>query len=451
MLRAPLVARLLIVAPLLLPLRASARDGAEPSATEGRPSLTTPGGEPASSGLVGPLEGSGGPGGAMPSRAVDAATARWRQGGLAVPIGETLAVNLVTMGWNRYVGDARWANVSADSIGRNLRSSWVFDDNAFWVNQAGHAYQGTWAFNAARSSGLGFWASAPFAFGASALWEIAGETERPALNDQVTTTVAGMVIGEVFHRFSGALRAEGGGWRLALASVLSPMDALNQRGFGTDGAFAAPPSRWQLSLGSVAVEGMGPARGPWTPLSYMAFSFTYGLPGTPGLALERPFDHFVVEGGYGLAKDPVATARVRGLVAGGTFEAGDVGGLYGIYLSYEVDTPPRHQISTSAIGVGGSARWEVGSGLAVEGDAIASGVLLGTGSRVDRGPEAGDRDYRFGPGQQAYAGLRLLAGNRAGVGFALRQYWLVGAGPDAGSTELLLDGSATGVVRVAGP
>jgi hypothetical protein len=369
-----------------------------------------------------------------------------RPGGLALPVAETLAINLVTMGWNRYVGRASWADVTLDSVGTNLRSRWVLDDNAFFVNQVGHPYQGTWSFTAARSAGLGFWGAVPFAFGASAAWELAGETERPALNDQVTTTVGGVVLGEILHRFAGVLRAEGGAWREALAAVLSPMGALNQRAVGYSATTLAPPSRWQLSLGALAVEGAG-ARGGWEPLGHAGLSFVYGLPGA-NLPLERPFDHFVLEASYGAAADPVVTARARGLLGGRSFELDAARGLFGLFLSFDLDTPPRHQVSTSAVGLGGSARAELGAGLAVEADAVASAVLLGAGSRAERGPDAGDRDYRFGPGEQALLALRL-DGPRASAGFALRQYLLFGAGADAGSTELLLEASASAVVRIA--
>jgi hypothetical protein len=438
----PLPIALLAAAVLFAPAGALADDGA-PEASRGAPAsaLASPGLErPAPFGH-----------GEVPTEEGAWLAGRFRPGELTLPIGETLAVHFAMMGWNRYVGDARWATVDLDSIGANLRSGWVLDDNAFFVNQVGHPYQGTWAFTAARSTGFGFWGAAPFAFGASALWELAGETKRPALNDQVTTTVAGMVLGEIAHRFAGALRAEGGGWRVALASIVSPMGALNAGALGYSDPLVAPPSRWQLSLGSVAVEGMGSARGAWQPLAYTGFAFTWGIPGSPGLTLERPFDHFVLEAGYGMAQDPVATVRARGLVAGAPFALDPVRGLFGLYLSFDLDTPPRHQLSTSAVGFGGSARTELGGGLSVEGDAILSGILLGAGSRVDRGADAGDRDYRFGPGEQALLGLRLVAGSRGTLGVALRQYLLAGAGADAGSTELLLEGSASAVVRLTGP
>jgi hypothetical protein len=369
-------------------------------------------------------------------------------GGLAVPLAETLATHLVMSEWSQRVGAAPWADVSADSIGRNLRSPWVLDDDDFWINQFGHPYQGTWSFTAARSAGLGFWVSAPFTLGASALWEIAGETTPPSLNDQVTTSVSGIVFGEILYRLAGALRAEGGTWREALATVLAPMAALNGQLLGASQTVPAPPSRWQLALGGAAFTAPG-ASGGREPLPYGGFSFTYGVPGSADLELERPFDHFVVDAAWTASADPAATVRARGVVAGATFDADLARGVYGAFLSFDFDTPPGHRISTAAIGFGGSASADLGGGFAVEGDAIASAILLGAAGTVDRGPDGLGRNYRFGPGEQALLAVRMLAGSRASAGMSLRQYLLLGADGGRGA-ELLVQGSASAAVRILG-
>jgi hypothetical protein len=371
------------------------------------------------------------------------------RGRLAVPFAETVAAQLAMMEWSRWVGGAPWSHVTADSIERNLNARWVLDHDDFWVNQFGHPYQGTFPFTAARSAGLGFWGSAPFTLGASALWEIAGETTPPSLNDQVTTTISGIVLGEILYRLAGALRAEGGGWNEALASLLAPMGALNHQLLGTAQVVHPPPSRWQLAAGGAAYTGPGPSGGG-APLPWGGLSFTYGVPGKDGLDLDDPFDHFTVEASWTASAEPAATVLARGLLAGAAFDADLAGGLYGIYLSFDLDTPPGHRLSTSALGVGGSARRDLGRGLALEGDAVASAVLLGAGGSVDRGPDGLGRDYRFGPGEQAMLALRLLAGKRASVGVSLRQYWLFAADGEPG-TELLVHGTATATVRLIGP
>ena len=110
---------------------------------------------------------------------------------------ESLTVFLLWANYNRLSGTKEWSKVTPESVRTNLSTRWVLDDNEYYVNQMGHPYQGSLSFGAARSAGLGFWASTAYPFAFSALWELAGETERPALNDQVTTTVGANVLGEI--------------------------------------------------------------------------------------------------------------------------------------------------------------------------------------------------------------------------------------------------------------
>ena len=76
-------------------------------------------------------------------------------------------------------------------IRRNLRGPWVVDDDPFQINQFGHPYQGAMYHGIARSNGLGYWSSVGYTFAGSALWEIAGETTPPSVNDQIASGIAG--------------------------------------------------------------------------------------------------------------------------------------------------------------------------------------------------------------------------------------------------------------------
>ncbi|BDG02018.1 DUF3943 domain-containing protein [Anaeromyxobacter oryzae] len=368
---------------------------------------------------------------------------------LAVAISEAAAVQVSMMAWNRWVGAAPWAKISGDSIRNNLRSAWVLDGDTFWVNQFGHAYQGTWTYGAARSAGLGFWTSAAFPVVQSAIWELTGETTPPSVNDQITTSVSGVVLGEALWRFAEALRADGGTVNEVLAGVLSPMSAINAHVLGrTD---RPPPSaRWVLELGGIA--GDAP-RANWPtsnpPRAYAGIDFTWGLPGDPDLTLDEPFDHFVLEASYGAAADPVATIRARGLLVGERLEPQqDVRGLWGLFLSYDFDTTGPYRISTAAVGVGTSGRAELAPHLALEATGIASAVLMGAAGHVPSLPEG--RDYRFGPGEQLLLDVRLRADPRVSGGVTFRQYLLVGDGPGNG-TELVLEATAGILFRIAGP
>ena len=88
----------------------------------------------------------------------------------------------------------------------NLKYGYIFDDNQFPVNQFGHPYQGGMYFNAGRANGLNYWESAMMSAMGSFTWECCGETNRGSINDFYSTTMGGMVLGEVFHRMAGLVR-----------------------------------------------------------------------------------------------------------------------------------------------------------------------------------------------------------------------------------------------------
>jgi hypothetical protein len=92
-----------------------------------------------------------------------------------------------------------------ESIWKNLRTVPVFDKDPFNVNQLGHPYQGNMYYGLARSAGLNFWESAGYTLMGSFLWEIAGETTPPSINDYVTTTIGGSFVGESLFRMASLL------------------------------------------------------------------------------------------------------------------------------------------------------------------------------------------------------------------------------------------------------
>lgn len=368
-----------------------------------------------------------------------------------VAAAETLAIHLTMLAWNRWVGEASWGNISGRSVWRNVTSSWVLDDDQYWINQLGHPYQGTLAYSTARSAGLSFWWSSLYPFAESTLWELTGETEPPSINDQVTTVVSGVVIGEVLQRISDALGArQGAGERLA-AVALNPVGAVNSQIFARN-PIPPPPARALFVAGVLTgdADGAGWASQGALPVGYAGLDLVYGIPGDPRFRLSRPFDHFVLQAGWGALGAPDATLRARGLVVGAQGELGrDARGVWGLFLSFDFDTPGDYRVSTSALGLGASGRLDLGPELALDGTAIASAVLMGAAGAIERPPPPEEgRDYRLGPGEQALLELDLLW-RRVRAGVTLRQFFLYGLDQGAG-TELRIDAGARAVFQLVG-
>ncbi|MDR0410899.1 MAG: DUF3943 domain-containing protein [Treponema sp.] len=121
---------------------------------------------------------------------------------LGLGAAEAFASNLVTNVAARYIGDAGFAKISPTTIYNHMNlSAWRWEKNdRFYVNQAGHPYQGSTYFNSGRSNGFSFYESIGFTAVGSVVWESVFETGICSLNDFVTTTIGGAAVGEMLHR-----------------------------------------------------------------------------------------------------------------------------------------------------------------------------------------------------------------------------------------------------------
>lgn len=115
---------------------------------------------------------------------------------------ETFGINVGVQCFDRFVLNADYAQISLNSVWNNIKNGFVWDNDQFSTNLFAHPYHGGLYFNSARSNGLGFWESAPYAFCGSLMWETTCEIEPPAINDLIATTMGGVCIGEVTHRIS---------------------------------------------------------------------------------------------------------------------------------------------------------------------------------------------------------------------------------------------------------
>jgi hypothetical protein len=102
----------------------------------------------------------------------------------------------------RFLPDPETFDVNRSTIRRNLKTKWVVDADPFAVNQFLHPYHGSIYHTTARSTGLRYWEAAIYTVLGSALWEVAGETEPPSINDQVASGVGGSFFGEALFRMA---------------------------------------------------------------------------------------------------------------------------------------------------------------------------------------------------------------------------------------------------------
>ncbi len=360
-----------------------------------------------------------------------------------IPVGEIVGFDFLLNEFNRhFVGDEYKSNLT--SIRHNLRSSWHTDTDPFTVNQLGHPYQGSMYYGFARSAGLNYWESLGYTVAGSAMWEIAGETTPPSLNDQITTGFGGSFLGEALFRMSNLVLDQADMprfWREVSAAAISPPTGLNRLAFGDrfDHIFSShdPVYYGRLALG-VATNTQNKS-GPSTYLQHteeMAdFSLDYGLPGKPGYSYDRPFDYFAFKITASSANG-VENLMTRGLLVGTDYEAGkNYRGVWGLYGSYDYIEPQIFRVSSSALSLGTTAQWWLSRSIALQGSALAGAGYAAVGTVHG----TAENDYHFGVAPQALIALRLIFGDRVSLDTTTRENFVskIGGGGRAGHDNII--------------
>jgi hypothetical protein len=377
-----------------------------------------------------------------------------------IPLGEVVTINLLIWGWNYAVGKD-FAKISWESIKQNFRKGWIVDTDDFWANQMLHPYHGSLTFNAARSMGLNFYESFAYAFAGSLMWEQFMEIQPPSLNDQVNTPFGGTMLGEVLFRMHRLVLDSGGvhpsGWRRFFALLISPMAGLNE--LATNDAYRGPlllPQTWmgEFHAGAVIAGSTHDDRsgvtntnvGPWASVGAHVL---YGVPGTRGLVLRAPFDHFDFQGALAFTDtaQPSADLLIRGLLVGATLGGGGrSGGLWGLFTSYDFISASVFRASGFGVGPGVSLmkRWDT---LELHGTALGELLPWSGGGSVDA---LGARDYHYGTGAEALLELRLHVADRAIIRLSGREFFISG-NYARGLTEDVTYGAASATIRLVGP
>ena len=339
-------------------------------------------------------------------------------------LAEVTAINVGVHLFDRCVTNQDFAQTTMHTWRENFKNGFVWDNDQFSTNLFMHPYHGNLYFNAARSQGLTFWESAPFAMIGSLEWEFLGEIEPPAINDLIATTFGGICIGELTNRISriflnDSRRGWNRFWREAAATVFNPMGALKR--FATGDAWHVRrdhylyhdreqfPIDFSLSVGDRYLADDGALfRGEHNP--YVNLYLDYGDPVNEG-GHNKPYDYFNAEVTFGLsANQPIINRLhlVGRLWSTLMLTKNDVRAEFGIYQHFDYldskpvkdgsDLTPYRISEAAAFGPGVILQLPaVGSTLTkLEQRTFLNGILLG-GTKSDYYSFI-DRDYNMGSG-----------------------------------------------------
>ena len=336
---------------------------------------------------------------------------------------EATGINVGVQLFDRYALNSDFAQTTLNSLKRNFTDGMVWDNDFFITNLFAHPYHGNLYFNAARSNGLSFWESAPYALGGSLMWEFLGETEPPAINDVIATTCGGIAIGEMTHRLSRTVlddRDRGGSrfLREAAATIINPIQGLH-RIFSGDAwrvrsdhyryhDFSKIPVDMSFSVGWRYLADNGALfRGIHAP--YVNITLMYGTP-VDGERHTTPYDFFDLEmnAAFGGGQPFVNTLNIVGrLWSTPILDKKDMAGEFGIYQHFNYyDAKPIEDGSeltpyriSEAAGFGPGfilSLPQTGARTKLEQRIFMSGILLG-GTKSDYFNVI-ERDYNMGSG-----------------------------------------------------
>jgi len=336
------------------------------------------------------------------------------------------------------------------------RQNWRFDSDSFEVNQFGHPVEGATMYGLARSSGLNFWQSLLYSHAGSFLWEMAGETSRPSINDFITTGNAGSLLGEALFRMANLALEEGGerpAWQYeTVAALTSPPTAFNRLAFGDRFKTVFPNRKpamfWQVMLGAnldIHATDLAPEASDNDMNAVANFAMAYGLPGKPGYRYRQPLDYFDFELAFrSRLHNPLEAVTVRGLLAGADYHLGDdYLGIWGVYGSYDYINPHLYRVSSTALSLGTTAQYWLAPGVALQGS-LLGGVGFGAAGTETEGGDG--KGYHYGAVPQALVALGLLFGDRAMLDLTGRGYYHNGSGVD----QLIVRGDSGLTVRITG-
>ncbi|MCZ7603162.1 MAG: DUF3943 domain-containing protein [Melioribacteraceae bacterium] len=346
-----------------------------------------------------------------------------------LPAIEVIGLNLTVGAFNTYVSNEDFAKISFKTIGENFETGFVWDEDDYLTNQFLHPFHGANYFNAARSNGLEFWESTPYAIGGSLMWEFFMENEPPSYNDLVNTSVTGITFGEISYRVSNLIIDESTTGlerilRELTSTVINPMQGFNRliKGDMWKSGTSNHPPNYSIILSTGAHNVFFENDISKTYAAFRAnlvYGNIYDVKNH-----NSPFEYFSLHGEVNIAEGD----DIIGIFASGVLTDKKVdifnnsNNIIGLYK--EVDFLSNEVYKLTATSITGRLinRVDISSLVEMENNITVSGILMG-GTNSQYAAEEG-KDYNLGPGASGSIGVKFLFDDYAEVYSNYKRYWI---------------------------
>ncbi|NOR44919.1 MAG: DUF3943 domain-containing protein [Candidatus Delongbacteria bacterium] len=358
------------------------------------------------------------------------------------PLTQILATNSVMALSNRYIGNAGFARISLKSIENNICNPWVWDDDGFVVNQIGHPLQGSLYYSLARNKDHSYFGSFPFVAFGSMQWEYFMEIERPAINDLITTTLGGAMLGEIIFRLSNEIIDNNSSGlerftREISVFTLNPMRGLNRlisgktfnktENIGFKFPKKSSPLKLNFStsknlLNYLISENIELDDTDSLKSSPFATYFLKLIYGDPFLA-KNTFDYFLLYIGLGFENDIIGNVSARGLLWKKNIKLTDKAhSAIGIFQNFDYITSSDYKVAASSFGFEFMARTISKQNWQFSSEYQAGFIVLGAASTEYFLDVL--RDYNLGPGGFLKVIMSVTKPNFGNISLNMNRFWI---------------------------
>lgn len=348
-----------------------------------------------------------------------------------LPAVEIIGLNFSIWAYSRYLSSQGWSAISWESIKNNFKNGFEWDLDGYLMNQFWHPYHGSNYYNLARSNGLGFWESAPYAFGGSLMWEYFMENEPPSYNDIVNTPVTGIILGEISFRVSDLIIDEStNGFERFLrefsSTLIDPMKGFNRliRGDMWKSSFKKEKQSFNavISLGAHNVFFSRKINSSRTYVSFRT-DLNYGNQFDVENHKE-PFDYFSLHTEINLTPDD----NIVGIFASGVIWDNNIKlfntskNIIGVYKEVDIHINTVYKLSATSVTGQIINTIPLSSSASMQNYIGLSAILMG-GTNSHYAREYG-KDYNIGPGASGKIGAGILFNNFGEVYTNYKRYWI---------------------------
>lgn len=348
-----------------------------------------------------------------------------------LPAVEVVGLNFAVWGYHRYLSGENWANISWETIKNNFKYGFEWDVDGYLINQFWHPYHGANYYNSARSNGLTFWESAPYAFLGSLTWEYFYENQRPSYNDIVNTPVTGIILGEISFRVSNLIIDESAvGFerfiREFTSTIIDPMQGFNRliRGDMWKNGLTKKKNDFNVVVSTGVHNVFFGSKFNYSK-SYLAVrvDLNYGDDFSTS-EHQKPFDYFSLHSEVNITQGD----NIVGIFASGViwdnkinlFE--NTNNVIGIYKEVDIHINTVYKLSATSVTGQIINRIKLSSSTTMQNYFGLSAILMG-GTNSQYSSEYG-KDYNIGPGASGKIGFALKFNDLGEVYTNYKRYWI---------------------------